>query len=92
MLVLSNRRPYKKADMKNEISRTELDVLRREYPAGTRVELLKMDDLYNPPPTGMKGTVLSVDDIGTIHVRWDNGSCLGVVYGEDRCVVIKEEN
>ena len=77
--------------MKSEISKMELEALRREYPAGTRVELLRMDDPYNPPPAGTKGTVLSVDDIGTIHVRWDNGSSLGVVYGEDRCIVIKEK-
>ena len=71
--------------MKNEISRTELEALRREYPAGTRVELLRMDDPYYPPPAGTKGTVKSVDDTGTIHVNWDNGSSLGVVYGIDLC-------
>lgn len=56
--------------------------LRAEYPAGTRVKLLKMDDIQ-APPIGTLGTVLGIDDTGSIMVRWDNGSGLFVVYGED---------
>ena len=57
--------------------------LREEYPAGTRVELLRMDD-SQAPPVGTKGTVRGVDDIGSLLVSWDNGSCLNVVfYGGD---------
>ena len=37
------------------------------------------------PPIGTLGTVKAVDDIGTIHVAWDNGSSLGVVLGVDDC-------
>jgi len=45
-----------------------------------------MSDPWNTKLTeGCKGTVTSVDDIGTIHVAWDCGSSLGVVYGEDSC-------
>ena len=55
------------------------------------VELVHMDDPYNATIfPGARGTVVSVDDIGTIHVRWDCGSSLGVVYGEDCCRVIEE--
>lgn len=73
------------------ISKETLKRLRKEYPAGIRVELVHMDDPYNAKIfPGARGTVVSVDDIGTIHVRWDCGSSLGVVYGEDRCRVIKE--
>ena len=57
--------------------------IRREYPAGTRVELVRMDDIQ-APPAGTKGTVLGVDDTGSLLMRWDNGSGLNVVYGEDR--------
>lgn len=56
--------------------------LRAEYPAGTRVKLLKMDDIQ-APPIGTLGTVSGIDDTGSIMVRWDNGSGLFVVYGED---------
>lgn len=73
------------------ISKKILDRLRREYPAGARVELMHMDDLYNARLfPGARETVIWVDDMGTIHARWDCGSSLGVVYGEDRCRVIKE--
>ena len=72
------------------ISKETLDRLRKDYPAGARVELLHMDDLYNKKlHPGSRGTVRFVDDIGTIHVRWDCGSSLGVVYGEDSCRVIE---
>lgn len=73
------------------ISEKTVERLREEYPVGSRVELLHMDDPYNTTLfPGAKGTVRSVDDMGTIHVRWDCGSSLGVVYGEDSCKVILE--
>lgn len=56
--------------------------IRRDYPAGTRVELVRMDDA-RAPPVGTKGTVKGVDDTGSLLMRWDNGSGLNVVYGED---------
>lgn len=67
-----------------------LDQLRQQYPQGARVELLKMDD-PQAPPIGTRGTVRGVDDAGSIMVRWDTGSGLSVVYGEDECKIIKEE-
>lgn len=71
----------------------QLEQLRKEYPIGTRVELLHMDDPYNKKLVpGCKGTVRWVDDWGTIHVNWDCGSGLGVVYGEDSCRKVVEEN
>lgn len=56
--------------------------LREEYPAGTRVALMQMDD-FQAPPIGTEGTVLGVDDLGDLMMDWDNGSGLNVVYGED---------
>ena len=50
-----------------------------------------MSDPYRPMPEGLQGTVFCVDDTGTIHVHWDNGSSLGVVYGEDSCRRISGE-
>lgn len=58
--------------------------LKEEYPKGTRVELISMDDPYTDIPKGTKGTVVNVDDMATIHVNWDTGSSLGVAYGEDK--------
>ena len=48
-----------------------------------------MDD-PQAPPVGTKGTVIAVDDIGSILVHWDNGSGLNVVYGEDSARRIDE--
>ena len=63
-------------------SKEIVERIRREYPAGTRVELLRMDD-PQAPPIGTQGTVMGVDDIGSIMVAWDNGSGLSVAFGED---------
>lgn len=63
-------------------SRETVERLRREFPAGTRVELVQMDDPYAPPP-GTIGEVLGVDDTGSLLMKWSNGSGLNVVYGED---------
>ena len=54
---------------------------------GTRVKLISMDDTQ-APPNGTMGSVINVDDIGTIHVAWDNGSSLGLIPGVDMFVVI----
>ena len=71
----------------------QLEQLRKEYPIGTRVELIHMDDPYNKKLVpGCKGTVRWVDDWGTIHVNWECGSGLGVVYDEDACRKVVEEN
>ena len=72
------------------ISREAVEALRKRFPAGARVVLDWMDD-WQAPPVGTKGTVRHVDDIGTIHVSWDNGCGLGVAYGADKCHVIEEE-
>ena len=66
------------------ISKEALQALRERFPKGTRVELVKMED-PQAPSAGTKGTVLGVDDIGSIMVAWDNGCGLSVAYGEDRC-------
>jgi len=73
-----------------EIHPKKLKELRDNYPTGTRVILIKMDDPYTKLKSGVKGTVILVDDIGTIHVKWDSGSSLGVAYGEDICKKIIE--
>lgn len=73
-----------------KISKESLEYLRKEYPTGTRVKLIHMNDPYNKSLfSGAKGTVVMVDDVGTIHVQWDCGSSLGIAYGEDKCEVIK---
>lgn len=64
-------------------SKEIVEHLRKVYPYGTRVELVKMNDPYSKLKPGDKGTVDFIDDTGTIFCTWDCGSTLGVVYGED---------
>ena len=66
-------------------SKETVNQLRNQYPTGSRVELLRMNDPYSRLIPGDTGTVTGVDDIGTIHVNWDCGSTLGIAYGEDEC-------
>lgn len=66
------------------ITKAQLEALRKQYPAGTRVKLISMNDPYNTKLcSGSLGTVKHVDDCGTVHISWDCGSSLGAVYGED---------
>ncbi len=54
-----------------------------EYPSGTRIMLLSMGEDIHRINDNTRGTVMAVDDIGTLHCRFDNGRSLGVVPGED---------
>ena len=68
-------------------SRELVESLRKRYPVGCRVELVRMDD-PQAPPVGTRGTVRGVDDIGSVMVAWDNNCGLSVAYGEDACKVV----
>lgn len=65
----------------------DVNKIRESFPKGTRVKLIKMLD-FQAPPKGTKGTVHHVDDMGQIHVEWDNGSTLALILGEDLFEVI----
>lgn len=68
-------------------SREEVERIRKQYPVGTKVELLKMND-PQAPPIGTKGIVLAVDDAGDLIMKWENGSRLNVIIGEDQVKII----
>lgn len=68
-----------------------IEILRKRYPKGTRIELVFMND-FRPIAPGTKGTVNHVDDMGTIHVDWDDGRRLGLVYDEDIFNVLEDED
>jgi hypothetical protein len=72
------------------MNRKRVEVLREQYPSGCTVELVAMED-EAAPPKGTKGEVLYVDDIGTLHIAWRNGSTLGVVPGVDMVRKLDEE-
>jgi len=64
-------------------TKAEIECLRVTFPAGTRIELIEMDD-PQAPPAGTLGTVTGVDDTGSLLVHWDSGSSLNVIYGVDK--------
>lgn len=71
------------------ISEQLLEQMKKEFSQGTRVELLILNDRFLKIDYGERGTVLFVDDFGTIHVRWDCGISCGIVFGEDKCKKIE---
>jgi hypothetical protein len=64
----------------------------RDAIVGDRVRLVHTSDEYTTLPSGTMGTVRVIDDVGTLHVDWDNGSKLGLVPDEDRWEIIWLEN
>lgn len=59
----------------------------QKYPKGTKIRLKNMEDPF-PVPKGTIGVVEYVDDAGTIHMCWGNGSSLGLVVGKDDFEVV----
>ena len=62
-------------------------ILRQKFRPGTRIRLLSMDDSQVPSP-GTEGTVVDIDDIGNVLMKWDNGSSLSLIPGEDEYEII----
>lgn len=71
-------------------SRKEVERIKKQYPVGTRIELISMEDPHAPIECGMQGTVVCIDSIGSLHMKWDNGRTLGIVPGEDSFKVISK--
>lgn len=72
-------------------TKEQIEKVRQEYPAGTRIELIQMVDEKWPVQAGTKGTVKDVDDMLNIHMHWDNGRSLAMIYGVDKFRKIEEE-
>ena len=65
------------------MDRKMVEFIKEQYPPGTRIRLNSMDDPYAPIAPGTEGEVDFVDDIGQLHMKWDNGRTLALVPGED---------
>lgn len=48
----------------NDFRRQRIAMTQLNFPPGTRIVLNHMDDPYAPVPTGTRGTVRAVDDVG----------------------------
>lgn len=73
------------------MSRGQIEYLKRQYPPGTRICLDSMGDDPRPIPAGTKGTVIAVDDIGQLHVNFDNCRSLGICPEVDSFHKISEQ-
>lgn len=70
------------------MNNTEIENAKKKYPRGTRIRMIHMED-KRPIPPGTEGTVDFVDDMGTVHMKWENGRTLGIIPNEDEFEVIK---
>jgi uncharacterized pyridoxamine 5'-phosphate oxidase family protein len=78
--------------MNNFPSKETVARLRARFPQDCRVELVRMNDPYTNLRPGVRGRVEFIDDAGTAHCAWDNGSTLGAVYSEDEIIRVDEED
>ena len=76
--------------MNSIISKAALEARRARFKRGSRVELVSMNDPYTNLKPGDRGRVEFIDDVGTAHIIWDNGSTLGAAYGEDKIMLMPE--
>lgn len=67
-----------------------LERIKGLYPLGKLVVCEEMQD-SQAVPKGTKGIIKDVDDRGTIHVAWSNGSSLGLIPGVDSFRVYQNE-
>lgn len=68
------------------LTKAEKIILNEMYPVGCRV---KLEEITSDPESKLKpgdlGTVLDLDADGGLHIAWDQGGTLALIYGEDRC-------
>ena len=67
----------------------ELTALREKYPTRTIVKLISMNDVQSPP-VGTIGEVTLIDDMGSVHVNWHNGSTLALIPDVDSWEILKK--
>ncbi len=73
------------------MNRGRIEFYKEHYPPRTRVQLDSMGDDPFPVESGTRGTVIKVDDIGTVHVNFDNGRSLGICPEVDSFHKITEQ-
>ena len=73
------------------LKREEVERIKEKYPKGTPIRLYSMEGEHTVPP-GSRGVVDHVDDIGQIHMKWENGSSLALNVEEDRFDIITQQD
>lgn len=75
-----------------QYSKEELKYLRNKYKVGTKIKLIRMYDLIGAVPPNTTGIISCIDDIGTIHIEWENGSSLGLNFEIDEFIILNERS
>ena len=68
-------------------TRREINAIKRHFKPNTRIKLDHTDDPKSVPD-GTMGTIKYIDDMGQIHVTWDNGSSIALIVGLDDFTVL----
>ena len=71
-------------------SKSYLEQLRKQYPKGTKLQLISMRNETYPVLPGTVGEVTHIDDAGSIHMRWENGSFLALIPEIDSFQTVSE--
>ena len=72
------------------LSAEEIRQIKENYPPGTRIQLIQMEDQW-AVPSGTRGTVAFTDDRGQVHPTWDNGRSLAIVPQVDQFRKLTEQ-
>ena len=67
-----------------------LEQLRKQYPVGTKIQLISMRDEKYPVLPGTIGEVTHIDDAGSVHMKWQNDSSLALIPEVDSFRVVLE--
>ena len=68
-----------------------LENLRKQYPVGTKIQLISMRNEKYPILPGTIGEVTHIDDLGCIHMKWQNGCSLALIPEVDSFKVLETE-
>ena len=69
------------------VTQKQVERLREQFPKGTRLQLISMEDPHGVPE-GTVGEVDFIDDAGQIHMKWENGSSLALIPEVDKFIRI----
>lgn len=69
-------------------NKEHIEQLRKKYPVGTKIQLISMRDEKYPVLPGTIGEVTHIDDAGSVHMKWQNGSSLALIPEVDSFRVV----
>lgn len=68
-----------------------IEMVKKQYPVGTRIQLDSLCNDERGMPSGLCGTVVGVDDQPALLMKWDNGRSLSLMLFDDNFTVIPQE-